>query len=147
MHFSEFQVILIKGIWYNSLHSKKTSLNQVLDEYSFYCVRTMAPMCLNNTINEPFVYPKDCNQVFLQKIDYKTARALLLKLNQKKHLWCILKHLQQTWAQRNQILKMLTLEVQVLLRIHWASLTKRLPQNSNTSCYISKRQSNYKCSI
>jgi hypothetical protein len=63
LHFTSFEVPLIKGKWYDSKSPFRTRPNLVLDECGFQRVRTI-PLPSHLPVHEPFVRAEDCDRIF-----------------------------------------------------------------------------------
>jgi hypothetical protein len=64
IHFTSFQVTLLKGKWFDSNSTRRASPNLVQDECGFLRVKTRTTLPSHLPTHEPFMYPEDCEQVF-----------------------------------------------------------------------------------
>lgn len=65
LNFDSFSTVLIKGKWYDSVEeSSRRRGTVVLDECGFMRVRAQKFMPDNRMTDEPFMFPKDLEQVF-----------------------------------------------------------------------------------
>ena len=67
IHFTSFQVTLLKGKWFDSNSTRRASPNLVQDECGFLRVKTRTTLPSHLPTHEPFMYPEDCEQVFFYR--------------------------------------------------------------------------------
>jgi hypothetical protein len=64
LDFDSFETVLIKAKWYNINHSRERSSTLVEDECGHLRVKVVDFIPDSSTSDEPFVFPKDVEQLF-----------------------------------------------------------------------------------
>ena len=79
LHFTSFEVTLLKGKWYGSKSPFRIRPNLLLDECGFLRVRTSTHLPSHLATHEPFAMPEDCDQVFFIEDRLNRGSSLVIK--------------------------------------------------------------------